>query len=340
MNVLVTGGAGFIGSNFVRRSMEGVYPGTRGAAVTVLDSLTYAGNLDNLAPVMEDPRLEFVHGDIRDVSLVRSLMDRVTTVVHFAAESHVDRSIGGAAEFISTNVVGSQVLLDAALEAEVHRFLLVSTDEVYGSADQGTWTEESPLLPNSPYSASKAAADHMARAYFQTHGLPVVTVRTSNNYGPYQHTEKLIPLFTTRLLDRRTVPLYGDGYNVREWVHVDDHCRGIALALERGAPGRVYNIGSQDRVSNIDMAATVVGLTGADRSLVRAVSDRKGHDRRYALNSSRALTELGHRPQIPLEQGLAETVEWYRRNRAWWSPDSAVTAPASQHTKEKGTARA
>ncbi|MBR8745256.1 dTDP-glucose 4,6-dehydratase [Nocardiopsis sp. MG754419] len=339
MSVLVTGGAGFIGSNFVRRSLEDAYPVTRGAAVTVLDRLTYAGNLDNLAPVRDDPRLRFVRGDVRDASLVRDLMAEATTVVHFAAETHVDRSIDGASEFVSTNVVGTQVLLDAALEAGVERFLLVSTDEVYGSADEGAWTEDSPLLPNSPYSASKAAADHMARAYFRTHGLPVVTVRTSNNYGPYQHPEKLIPLFTTRLLEQRTVPLYGDGGNVREWVHVDDHCRGIALALEHGAPGGVYNIGSEDRVGNIDIATALVRLTGADLSLVRRVADRKGHDRRYALDSTRARTELGHRPRVPLDQGLAETVEWYRRHRAWWSP-SASAVPTPRPVAQKGTSHA
>ncbi|KAA2260922.1 dTDP-glucose 4,6-dehydratase [Solihabitans fulvus] len=320
MRVLVTGGAGFIGSNYVRRLVGGAYPAMADAEVVVLDKLTYAGNEDNLAPVADSPRLRFVQGDICDAKAVGELMTGVDLVVHFAAESHVDRSISGAADFVVTNVVGTQTLLQGALEAGVGKFVHVSTDEVYGSIDEGSWSEDRPLLPNSPYSASKASSDLLARAFHRTHGLPVCITRCSNNYGTYQFPEKVIPLFVTNLLDGKKVPLYGDGLNVRDWLHVDDHCRGIQLVAEGGAAGEIYNIGGGTELTNRELTERLLDAVGADWSSVEPVTDRKGHDRRYSVDITKISTELGYAPQVSFADGLADTVRWYRENRQWWEP--------------------
>ncbi|MCW0212448.1 MAG: dTDP-glucose 4,6-dehydratase [Pseudonocardia sp.] len=318
MRVVVTGGAGFIGSNFVRRAVSGVYPGLAGAEVVVLDLLTYAGTLTNLSGVMD--RVEFVEGDIRDPALVGSVLRGTDLVVHFAAESHVDRSITGAADFVSTNVVGTQVLLQAAADAGVGRFVHVSTDEVYGSIETGSWAETWPLEPNSPYSASKASSDLLARAYHRTHGLDVRITRCSNNYGPHQFPEKVIPLFVSNLLDGKRVPLYGDGLNVRDWLHVDDHCAGIALVAAAGRAGEVYNIGGGTELTNKELTHLLLDAVGADESMIEPVQDRKGHDRRYSVDWSKIHDELGYSPAVPFESGLAQVVAWYRDNRSWWEP--------------------
>ncbi|MGH3452152.1 MAG: dTDP-glucose 4,6-dehydratase, partial [Haloechinothrix sp.] len=307
MRMLVTGGAGFIGSHYVRSLLSGGLPGYENGAVTVLDKLTYAGNLANLDPVAEHPGLRLVRGDIADHALVMDLLPGHDVVVHFAAESHVDRTNAGASEFVRTNVLGTQVLLEAALRAGVTRFVHVSTDEVYGSIESGSWTEDHPLAPNSPYSASKAGSDLLALAYARTHGLDVVVTRCSNNYGPYQFPEKVIPLFVTNLLDGIKVPLYGDGLNVRDWLHVDDHCRGIQVALEKGEPGQVYNIGGGTELTNRELTQRLLEACGAGWNMVEYVEDRKGHDRRYSLDISR-LQGLGYEPQMRFEDGLARTV--------------------------------
>jgi dTDP-glucose 4,6-dehydratase len=320
MRLLVTGGAGFIGSHYVRSVLTGAWGGEEPESVVVLDKLTYAGNLANIAPVSGDGRLRFVEGDILDRTVVDRLMADVDAVVHFAAESHVDRSILGAAEFVMTNVVGTQTLLDSGLRHGIAKFVHVSTDEVYGSIEQGSWDEEQPLLPNSPYSASKASSDLLARSYHRTHGLPVCITRCSNNYGPYQFPEKVIPLFATNLIDGAEVPLYGEGANVRDWLHVDDHCRGLHLVLERGRPGEVYNIGGGTELSNKELTGLLLEATGTDWDRVRKVTDRLGHDLRYSVDITKISTELGYRPEVPFTHGLAETVEWYRANRAWWEP--------------------
>jgi dTDP-glucose 4,6-dehydratase len=318
MRILVTGGAGFIGSHYVRTLLAGGYRGYENARVTVLDALTYAGNTENLP--MDHPRLDFVKGDICDLPLLLELFPGHDALVHFAAESHVDRSIDGGADFVRTNVLGTQSVLEAALRSGVERVVHVSTDEVYGSIDEGEWTEEWPLLPNSPYAASKAASDLVARSYWRTHGLDLSVTRCSNNYGPHQHVEKLIPLFTTTLLSGWPVPLYGDGANVREWLHVDDHCRAIHLVLLRGGAGESYNIGGGNGVSNREITERLLELCGADRSLVRRVADRKGHDLRYALDDGKIRAELGYEPRVSFERGLAGTVQWYRDNPQWWKP--------------------
>lgn len=320
MNLLITGGAGFIGSHFVRTVLADALPGLEGARITVLDKLTYAGNLASLGPVHRSPRLDFVPGDICDAALVESILPRHDAVVHFAAESHVDRSIAGAAEFATTNVVGTQVLLDAALRHGTSRFVHVSTDEVYGSIADGSWNELSPVAPNSPYAATKAGADLLALAYHRTHGLPVVVTRCANNYGPYQHPEKLIPRFVTNLLEGRTVPLYGDGSQVRDWVHVDDHCRGLALVLLKGRAGEVYHVGGGEELSNRELTALLLKACDADWDSVVTTADRKGHDQRYALDDERIRRELGYRPRVEFAAGLAETVQWYRDHRDWWHP--------------------
>jgi dTDP-glucose 4,6-dehydratase len=327
VRILVTGGAGFIGSHYVRTLLSGGYPAYAGAAVTVLDKLTYSGNRANLAPVAGDAALTFVEGDICDAALVGELMPGHDAVVHFAAESHVDRSILGAGPFVTTNVLGTQVLLDAARAAGVGRFLHVSTDEVYGSIQEGSWTEEWPLSPNSPYSASKAGSDLLALAYHRTHGMEVVVTRCSNNYGHYQFPEKVIPLFVTNLIDGGTVPLYGDGGNIRDWLHVSDHCAGIQLALEKGRAGEVYNIGGGRELTNRELTETLLAATGREwDSSVRYVEDRKGHDRRYSLSIDKISNELGYTPQVTFEEGIATTVAWYQENRAWWEPLKARAA--------------
>lgn len=320
MKLLVTGGAGFIGSNFVRRTIEDVYPGLAGADVVVLDALTYSGNLENLAPVADSPRYTFVEGDIRDTDLLDKLLVDIDAIVHFAAESHVDRSVRDASAFVETNVLGTQRLLDAALRAKTPRFVHVSTDEVYGSIEEGSWDELQPLEPNSPYSASKAGSDLLARSYFRTHGLNLSITRCSNNYGPYHFPEKLIPLFVTNLIDGKHVPLYGEGNNVRDWLHVDDHCRGIALVVTGGRAGEIYNIGGGTELTNKELTQMLLDHTGTDWSSVDRVEDRLGHDLRYSVDISKISSELGYAPQVPFETGLAEVVQWYRDNRQWWEP--------------------
>jgi dTDP-glucose 4,6-dehydratase len=320
LKILVTGGAGFIGSNFVRRTLEDAYPGLEGADVVVYDALTYSGNLENLAPVADSARYSFVHGDIRDSALLDQVLPTVDTVVHFAAESHVDRSVRDAGPFVETNVVGTQRLLDASLRAGIDRFVHVSTDEVYGSIAEGSWDEDRPLEPNSPYSASKAGSDLLARSFHRTHGMNISITRCSNNYGPYHFPEKVIPLFVTNLIDGKHVPLYGEGNNIRDWLHVDDHTRGIAMVVTRGRAGEIYNIGGGTELTNKELTQLLLDATGTDWSYVDRVEDRKGHDLRYSVDISKIRAELGYEPLVPFEQGLAEVVQWYRDNRGWWEP--------------------
>ncbi|WP_249522323.1 dTDP-glucose 4,6-dehydratase [Modestobacter marinus] len=329
MRVLVTGGAGFIGSHYVRTMLSGGYPGFEDAEVTVFDKLTYAGNLANLAPVSESPRYRFVQGDICSAEDLDAALPGHDAVVHFAAESHVDRSITGAAGFVLTNALGSQQVFESALRAGVGRVVHVSTDEVYGSIDDGSWTEDHLLEPNSPYSASKAGSDLIARAYAKTYGLDVSITRCSNNYGPYHFPEKVIPLFVTNLLDGEKVPLYGEGANVRDWLFVDDHCRGIQLVLEKGAPGEFYNIGGGRELSNKELTEKLLEATGRDWSYVENIVDPRGggHDLRYSVDHSKTAA-LGYAPRMTFEDGLALTVQWYRDNRAWWEPLKAAAATA------------
>jgi dTDP-glucose 4,6-dehydratase len=320
VHLLVTGGAGFIGSNFIRfvlRTQPGVH-------LTNLDLLTYAGNLENLADVERDPRYRFVKGDVCDRVLLERLLrgdgtEPVDAVVHFAAESHVDRSILGAADFVRTNVAGAHALLEAARVAKTARLLMVSTDEVYGSlGPEGRFTEESPLRPSSPYSATKASSDLLALAYAHTHRLPVLVTRASNNYGAYQFPEKLIPLLITNGLEGKPLPIYGDGLQVRDWLHVDDHCEGLWQVLERGRVGEVYNIGGRCERQNLEVARLLLRLLDLPESRLQFVVDRPGHDRRYALDTTKIERELGWRPRRVFEDELARVVAWYRENRAWW----------------------
>lgn len=312
--ILVTGGAGFIGSNFIHYWLK-----EREGEVINLDLLTYAGNLENLADVADHPRYRFVRGDIADRGLVERLLDGVEAVVNFAAESHVDRSIHDAGAFIRSNVAGTQVLLDAAKSRGVGRFLQISTDEVYGSlGPEGAFTEETPLAPNSPYSASKAAADLLVRAYHHTYGLDAVITRCSNNYGPYQFPEKLIPLMVTNALEGKELPVYGDGLNVRDWIHVADHCRAIDAVLHRGKAGEMYNVGAGEEHANLELVKAILRLLGRPESLIRFVADRPGHDRRYAIDSTKIQRELGWRPVVGFAEGMSSTVEWYVKHRNWW----------------------
>jgi dTDP-glucose 4,6-dehydratase len=322
MRVFVTGGAGFIGSHFVRALLADKYPYLAGAEVTVFDKLTYAGNLANLAPVADSPRYAFVQGDICDADALDAALPGHQVIVNFAAESHVDRSIGGAAhDFVNTNVLGAQQVFAAALRHGVQTVLHVSTDEVYGSIDAGSWTEEHVLLPNSPYSAAKAGGDLIARAYAVTYGLDVRITRCSNNYGPYHFPEKVIPLFVTNLLDGLKVPLYGAGANVRDWLWVGDHCRGLALVLEHGGPGEIYNIGGGRELTNRELTDLLLEATGRDESFVAPIVDPRGagHDMRYSVDYSK-VAGLGYQPQMPFERGIELTVQWFRDNRAWWEP--------------------
>ncbi len=326
MNILVTGGAGFIGSNFVRRTLQDAYPGLEGANVVVLDALTYSGNLANLAPVADSARYSFVHGDIRDGALLDRILPDIDTIVHFAAESHVDRSVRDSTIFVESNVLGTQQLLDAALRNNVARFVHVSTDEVYGSIAEGSWDEQQPLEPNSPYSASKAGSDLLARSYHRTHGMNISITRCSNNYGPYHFPEKVIPLFVTNLIDDKTVPLYGEGNNIRDWLHVDDHTRGIAMVVVGGRAGEIYNIGGGTELTNKELTQLLLDATGKTWDSVEHVADRLGHDLRYSVDISKIRAELGYEPQVPFEQGLADVVQWYRDNREWWEPLKAKAA--------------
>ena len=314
--IFVTGGAGFIGSNFVRIVLE-----QTGHEVVNFDALTYAGNLENLAGLEQHERYAFVRGDIRDAAAVRAAMEahRPTLVAHFAAESHVDRSVMDATDFVTTNLVGTQVLLDVSRAFEVERFLHVSTDEVYGSlGPSGRFHEDSPLQPNSPYSASKTGSDLLARAAFHTHGFATLVTRCSNNYGPYQFPEKLIPLMIANALEGKALPVYGDGKNVRDWIHVRDHCEALIAVLERGRPGEVYNIGGDAERENLHVVREILRLAGRGEELIRYVTDRPGHDRRYAIDSAKMARELDWRPTVGFEAGLAETFAWYVANQAWW----------------------
>jgi dTDP-glucose 4,6-dehydratase len=327
MKLLVTGGAGFIGSNFVRMALTDKFPDFNVEQLTVLDLLTYAGDEENLKPVASDKRYKFVKGDIRDLDLAKKLMQDADQVVHFAAESHVDRSIEGGSEFVSTNVMGTQVLLDAAKSTNIKRFVHVSTDEVYGSISEGSWPEDHPLLPNSPYSASKAGSDLLVRAYNRTHKLDTVITRCSNNYGQYQFPEKVMPLFVTNIIEGKKVPLYGNGLNVRDWLHVDDHCRGIALALTKGRAGEVYNIGGGTELTNVELTHKILEAMGVGEEFIQPVEDRKGHDLRYSVDISKINKELGYSPQVNFEEGLIQTINWYKNNEAWWKKHKQ-SAPA------------
>jgi len=317
INILITGGSGFIGSNFIRYFLQ------HHPSVTLfnLDKLTYAGNPANLRDIEQDPRYHFIHGDICDAVLVHDLLKRekIRTIVHFAAESHVDRSISDASAFIHTNVLGTYTLLEEALSEQVDRFIHISTDEVYGSIKKGSFTETDPLNPSSPYSSSKASSDLIARSYRITYGLPVIITRCTNNYGPYQYPEKLIPLFITNLLEEKKVPVYGSGKNVRDWIHVLDHCQAIDCILQRGNPGEIYNIGGDNELSNLDITWKILQLLGKDESSIEYVKDRPGHDFRYSLDSSK-MKALGWKPVYSFEQGLSETVAWYTSNSWWWHP--------------------
>jgi dTDP-glucose 4,6-dehydratase len=316
VDVLVTGGAGFIGSNFVRYALE-THSDWR---ITTLDKLTYAGRRESLHDVMTHPRHQFVHGDICDAPVSAPLVERANLVVHFAAETHVDRSILAAGEFIKTDVEGTFVLLEAARRSPgLKRFIQISTDEVYGSVVTGASRETDELKPRNPYSASKAGADRLAYSYWATYEVPVVITRASNNYGPYQFPEKLIPLFATNAIDDIPVPLYGDGRHVRDWLHVVDHCRAIDLLIERGTEGEVYNIAGGNEVMNVDLTHQILDALTKPRSLIRPVADRPGHDRRYCLDTTK-LRSIGWSPQVAFRDGLRDTLEWYRANQWWWRP--------------------
>jgi dTDP-glucose 4,6-dehydratase len=315
MKLFVTGAAGFIGSNYVRWLLA-----NSDDQVTIFDKLTYAGNLESIRDLVDDRRCRFVQGDICEADAVLDAMKGHDAVVHFAAESHVDRSIVDPYAFVRTNAFGTNVMCDVARQVGVQRFLHISTDEVYGSIEVGSFTETDRLGPRSPYAASKASSDLIALSYVTTYGMPVVVTRCSNNFGPYQFPEKLIPLFTTNLLDGKKVPLYGDGGNVRDWIHVEDHCAAIMAALVDGKPGEVYNVGSDGEMRNIDVVKMILGHLGKPESLISYVTDRLGHDRRYAIDSTKAHRELRWKPWHRHEKGIPETIDWYVANRAWWEP--------------------
>ncbi len=318
MRVLVTGGAGFIGSNYVRMALSGTLPGID--HLTVLDALTYSGNRANLKDHADAEGLNFIQGDIRDSDLLDRVLPGHDAIINFAAESHVDRSIDSRSEFVSTNIVGTQVLLDSSMKAKVPVFVQISTDEVYGSLSQGSAHEESPLQPNSPYAASKAAADLLVRSYVQTFGLDARITRSSNNYGPYQYPEKLIPRFITNLIKGIPVPVYGDGSNIRDWLHVDDNCRGIHKVLLQGQAGEIYNIGGGNEISNLALTHRLLEVLGKGKESITYVADRLGHDLRYSLDATKIQRELGSLPEVDFPLGLEETVYWYARNDSWWTP--------------------
>ena len=327
--ILVTGGAGFIGSNFVRH----VARARPDWEIVVLDKLTYAGRRENLAEVEAHPRFSFVQGDIADAEVVGRVLPGCHYVVNFAAETHVDRSLYDAGGFIQTDMYGAFVLLEAARRAEgLKLFVQISTDEVYGTVPTGSSRETDALMPRNPYSASKAGGDRLAYSYFATYGVPVIVTRASNNYGPYQFPEKVIPLFVTHALDDIPVPLYGDGLNVRDWLHVDDHCRAVDFLLERGQPGETYNVGGGNEVPNIDLTKRILALVGKPETLIRPVADRPGHDRRYSLDCSK-LRALGWQPQVPFAEGLAATVAWYREHEGWWRPLKEADPAYREHYK-------
>jgi dTDP-glucose 4,6-dehydratase len=317
MKLLVTGGAGFIGSNFVRLTLNDT-----DWDIINFDKLTYAGNLENLADIKDNPRYSFIRGDIADAKHVEEIFKQqnFNAVINFAAESHVDRSIQDASPFIITNIMGTQVLLNVSRKYGIEKFVQVSTDEVYGSLnmDDPEFTEETPLAPNSPYSASKASADLLCRAYFKTYGLPVIVTRCSNNFGPYQFPEKLIPLVITNALEDKTIPVYGDGMNVRDWIHVLDHCQGLKLAIEKGVPGEIYNIGGGAQIPNIELVKKIIEITGMSESLITYVKDRPGHDRRYAINPQKIQKELGWKLSFDFDEAVTNTVNWYIQNKPWW----------------------
>jgi dTDP-glucose 4,6-dehydratase len=315
MKLLVTGGAGFIGSNFIRYIWQ-EHPDWE---ITNLDKLTYAGNLENLKEIQDQPGYHFVQGDIANRKLVDQLLNQgFDVIMNFAAESHVDRSILDASPFIETNVKGTQVLLEGAKKYGIQRFIHVSTDEVYGSIDSGCFTEESTLSPNSPYSASKAAADLLCRAYFKTHRVPLIITRCTNNFGPYQFPEKLIPLAITNALEDKPIPVYGDGLNIRDWIFVVDHCRALDVVIQKGQPGGIYNIGGGNEKTNLELIRKLLELLDKPQSLIQFVTDRPAHDRRYALDCTKIATELGWKPAYSFEKALSATVDWYLKNESWW----------------------
>jgi dTDP-glucose 4,6-dehydratase len=319
MRVLVTGAAGFIGSNFSRMFASGEF--SKIQSVVALDKLTYAGVIENLREIATIPSYQFIRGDICDSKVISDLIPGIDAIINFAAESHVDRSITGAANFVQTNIVGVQVLLDAIKASKRKiRLLQVSTDEVYGSIESGSWTEDWPIQPNSPYSASKASGELLARSYNRTHGMDVVITRCSNNYGTHHFPEKLIPLFITNLIEGKKVPVYGTGMNVRDWLHVDDHCRGIYTALTNGRPGEIYNIGGGRELTNNEITSQILDAMGANESSIEYVEDRKGHDLRYSVDWTKINRELGYEPRVKFEEGLKETIQWYRDNESWWKP--------------------
>ena len=317
MRLLVTGGAGFIGSNFIRRVLDGSLPGF--SSVTVLDKLTYAGTLTNLKN-LKSSDYEFVHGDICNADLIEGLLPGFDVVINFAAESHVDRSIAGAKDFVVTNVLGVQTLLDTVKNSSVQTFIQISTDEVYGSIAKGSWPETDPLLPNSPYAASKAAGDLLARSYQKTHGIDIRITRCSNNYGPNQFPEKVIPLFITNLIEGKKIPVYGSGMNIRDWLHVDDHCSAIYKAITKGKAGEIYNIGGGLELTNLELAKQILSAMNKSESEIEYVQDRKGHDLRYSVNCSKANKEIEYYPKVKFTDGLLETIKWYVENEEWWKP--------------------
>jgi dTDP-glucose 4,6-dehydratase len=319
MKYFVTGGAGFIGSNYVRGLLDGRW-GNDVTKVTVFDAFTYAGNPHNLDPVKDDPRLSVIKGDICNAADIANALPDHDVVVHFAAESHVDRSIEASSVFMNTNVLGTHQMLEASLREKIPTFIHVSTDEVYGSIESGSWDEQEPLLPNSPYAASKASSDLVARSYFRTFGLDVRITRCSNNFGPYQYPEKVIPLFITNLIDGAQVPLYGDGMNIRDWLHVDDHCRGIDLVVNKGRAGETYNIGGGTEMTNRDLTTQLLSIFGLGEERIRWVEDRLGHDRRYSVDWGKINKELGYTPQHSLNDALPSLVQWYQTNEQWWRP--------------------
>jgi dTDP-glucose 4,6-dehydratase len=315
MNLLITGGAGFIGSHFIKAQLAKSWD-----KITIVDALTYAGNLDNLQHILNDTRTEFIHGDICDEGLLGRAFVNVDVVVNFAAESHVDRSISSSSDFIKTNVLGTQNLLEISKKCGIKTFLQVSTDEVYGSISEGSWTENSPLDPNSPYSASKASADLLCLAFAKTHGMDVRVTRCSNNYGSHQHPEKLIPKAITNMIEGLPIPVYGDGRNSRDWLHVTDHCYGIELALKYGKPGEVFNIGGGIELTNLELIEMLFALSPDTQNSIEFVQDRKGHDRRYSVSSSKLEEIAGYSPMVTLKKGLKETFAWYEENETWWKP--------------------